>query len=596
VDPEAVARAAVEKVADLAVVVPAVRAVEAPVAADKEAVVAARVAAAVKVVPAVEDLAADKVAEVVVGRAVEVVGRAAAPVVDKVAAEAARAEAVAEEQAVQAAVALVVVAVQAAALEAVDPLEALAPALPAVVAEEDAAVEPNRRQARRYRLAVTLLELILALSLSILVLMSISMAINLYFRMLDVRRTNVEETRVASSVLKHIAADLRCTVQYTPPDLSGLEELTASLTSSATGAAASAIGGQLQAAAGGGSSGGGSSGSGGGGSSGGGGTSGGAPSSGGGGSSAPSGKTSGTGTSSNLQPNTGTSSQSKTTGQTSGTLTSTKTGSTSLPGSAPPAGFGATQIPSGTGASTASGGSSSGSQQSDPNATTTETTSTTPTLIGFFGSSTELRFDVSRLPRVDQFQATIGESGDENDVQIPSDIKTVVYFLQDDSDGMAVTTPELGGKVAFAQPSTSGRGRGLIRSEQDRAVLALAESGGDELMKYSGAHLLADEVIGLQFEYFDGASWVTDWDSSTMNGLPRAVKITLTLQPTYAMNEKGLSMQSSTSQAPEQNFQLVVNLPRAELIAKPAAAESTEGTDASTSATTGTAAQGGTTP
>ena len=55
---------------------------------------------------------------------------------------------------------------------------------------------------------LTLLELILALSLTVLVLMTIGMAIDMHFQMLDLRRTNVEEAVEIRSIVNIIAKDL----------------------------------------------------------------------------------------------------------------------------------------------------------------------------------------------------------------------------------------------------------------------------------------------------------------------------------------------------------------------------------------------------
>ena len=408
---------------------------------------------------------------------------------------------------------------------------------------EGAAVAPKGRYSPESR-GVTLLELILALSLSIFVLMAISMAVNLFFKLLDVRRTNVEETRIASAVLKHIATDLRGVVQYTPPDLSGLESLTSSLASSGLGAVAAAVAGQAT---------------------GGSGSSGGQASAGG---QASSGTQSGA-ASAGAQPASGQSSVSS--GQ--------ATGGASASGAAP----GAT--------------AASGTDASQTGGTTTDTTATTeeekPAVVSFRGSSMELRFDVSRLPRVDQYAAVPVADGSSNDLEFPSDIKTVVYFLQNDDNGQAVVQAELGGKVGYAEPSTSGRGRGLMRSEQDRAVLTLAESSGDDTAIYNNATLLASEVVGLAFQYFDGTEWLTDWDSSTQGGLPRAVEIVVTMQPTYALTEKDLlaTGAASDTEIPEYTFRQVVNLPSAPLVAP--AAETEESTSATaTGSTSGSSASG----
>jgi hypothetical protein len=70
------------------------------------------------------------------------------------------------------------------------------------------------------RRGITLLELILALGLSGLVLYAVAMSIDLHLRVLDVRRTNVEEAQVARAVLHMIANDLRSTVRQYRMDMS----------------------------------------------------------------------------------------------------------------------------------------------------------------------------------------------------------------------------------------------------------------------------------------------------------------------------------------------------------------------------------------
>ena len=89
------------------------------------------------------------------------------------------------------------------------------------------------------RRGLTLLELMLALTLSTFVLVAISMAIDLHLRVLQSRRGHVERIQLARSVLTIIANDLRSTVQQNTTDFSAL----ASLASAAlSGAAADATG------------------------------------------------------------------------------------------------------------------------------------------------------------------------------------------------------------------------------------------------------------------------------------------------------------------------------------------------------------------
>src|SRR6478672_6504436 len=87
----------------------------------------------------------------------------------------------------------------------------------------EVAVEANRRSIRIAHRGVTLLELILALALSVVILTAVGMAINLYFKMLDVRRTSVEEMQVVRVVTQRMTNDIRTIVQPNEPDLSGLQ-------------------------------------------------------------------------------------------------------------------------------------------------------------------------------------------------------------------------------------------------------------------------------------------------------------------------------------------------------------------------------------
>jgi hypothetical protein len=361
----------------------------------------------------------------------------------------------------------------------------------------------TRRAVRR---GLTLLELILALSLSVLVLMSLGMAIDLHYRMLDVRRTNVEESQLARAVLRHMADDLRSAVQYVPPDLTGLDAMSENMSGalSSMAAAASGLSGQP-----GGLGGGGQSGSGG------------------------QGGTEDGGAGQPQQPG---GSQS---GQTTG-------------GGGSNSGGGQT---AGGGGSGSTGGSTTGGMGGVTNTTAegeSESETTTTSAVKLYGSATELRLDVSRLPRVDQYQALMNDS--LGAVEIPSDVKTVVYFVRDvDSFG----SPE---------PSLDGTGQGLMRSEIDRAAASYAESGGDITSLYASGKLVADEVTGLAFQYWDGVEWLPEWNSDDSGGLPLAVEIVMTIQPTRAMTEEEIAdvgMSSKTIPPAEQTYRLVVHLPTA---------------------------------
>jgi hypothetical protein len=432
----------------------------------------------------------------------------------------------------------------------------------AVVQEEVAAVALNSNPRREARAAVTLLELLLALSLSIVVLTAVSMAINLYFKMLDVRRTSLEEMQVVRVVTQRMTNDIRMLVQPNAPDLSGLEtamnnamQAAAKQAAAATGVNAISIGGSAGT--------GGTAGSGG-------------QAAGGSGSQAGSGQGNQTGGGQGQGTGGGTQSGQSGTG---GGQSGASGGQASKSGSS-----GSQTSSSSTGSSTAASGSTGG--------TSTETTEEkAATVVQLVGSATELRFDISRLPRVDQYKGIMTQGGELSAVDLPSDVKTIAYFIRSTQSAQSYADDP---RAIGGEASTDGYGRGLMRAEMDRAVTLYADAGTGESV-YSYAQLLANEVVGLGFEYFDGTEWLTDWDSATSSGLPRAIRVWLSIQPTYGMSEQELAEANAGKEVPPTDFYIVISLPTAPLVA-PTTTE-TETTDSSTSTTpSGTSSTTGTTP
>jgi len=440
----------------------------------------------------------------------------------------------------------------------------------AAVVEEVVVAARSRNQIRTLRRGVTLLELLLALALSVIVLSAVGVAINLYFKMLEVRRTSLEEMSVVRAVTRQFTIDIRMLVQPNKPDLSGLETVLQNAMQAANAQLNAAVGGTtiLGTGAPTGQS-----------ASGAGGAAGGAPAGAGGGGGG-GGNQSGAG-GGQAQGNQG------------GQSGSGQSGGQSAGGAAAGKASGGAQ-PSGTGSSASSGGSSStsGAAGSSSTASTgTSSSATTSTVVQLIGSATELRFDISRIPRVDQYQGIVASKGEPSPVDLPSDVKTIAYFLRSDSSAASYAgNPSAPGGEA----STDGYGRGLMRAEMDRAVTSWADTSGGTASIYTSAQLLADEVVGLGFEYYDGTDWLSTWDSSSQ-GLPRAVRIWLSVKPTYGMSEKELAQAAAGKEPPPTDFYFVVSLPTAPLVATPPV--ETTGTSSSSSASgqsTGTTQ--GTTP
>ncbi|MBI1900684.1 MAG: hypothetical protein HYS13_06180 [Planctomycetia bacterium] len=252
---------------------------------------------------------------------------------------------------------------------------------------------------------------------------------------------------------------------------------------------------------------------------------------------------------------------------------------------------------SGGSGSGGSGGGGSGSGTSGTGATGAETetanntediagSTTLPAVVGLYGNQYELQVDTSRLPRVDQYDPAFTPSGTAD---IPSDVKTVAYFLR--------TTPisqEPGGRP------------GLVRRSLDRAVAEWSSDGGGLTSQYDG-DLLAPEVTALEFRYFDGKEWLTEWDSQQLGGLPMAVEIVIVVDRTVLQQQPGLLAanpeitQGDTLSDPRL-YRLVVQLPGAQPC-QPASGETTtaatttsQSSSGAASGATSGAGAGGSTP
>lgn len=182
---------------------------------------------------------------------------------------------------------------------------------------------------------------------------------------------------------------------------------------------------------------------------------------------------------------------------------------------------------------------------------------------GLYGNQYELLIDTSRLPRVDQFQRMITEDSQLALEDIPSDVKTVAYYVVTEANAGLVTSAQLNNSE---EPEY-----GLARRVLDRAVtLRATESAGSMGLQNAG-EIIAPEVVGIEFQYFDGAEWLMEWDSSEKGGLPVAVRILLAIR-----NEQGSVEQTNVAsmtdlQTPHKIYSLTVRIP----IAQPTAESDT---------------------
>lgn len=182
-------------------------------------------------------------------------------------------------------------------------------------------------------------------------------------------------------------------------------------------------------------------------------------------------------------------------------------------------------------------------------------TSGTP---GLYGESDWLQVDVSRVPRLDQYdygdqrQAAGSLPGDR-----PSDVKTITYYVVSPGDATTVATED-----GFQHQT------GLVRRELDRAVAAWADEQGLLAQKLDEEVPEAPEVVAVRFQYFDGTEWVDSWNSQEQGKLPAAVELSLALKPAGEDDSVAWPTTTDFEQLADQGehpvYRLIVHLPAAQ--------------------------------
>jgi hypothetical protein len=161
------------------------------------------------------------------------------------------------------------------------------------------------------------------------------------------------------------------------------------------------------------------------------------------------------------------------------------------------------------------------------------------TTAGLYGTATELQVDISRLPRPDEYGGVLTGSAGEPQVSVPYDLRTVTYYLASGS----------------ASAGAAAAGQGLVRREMNRAAAVWSAEQGETDASLD-EQLLAAEVTGLAFRYFDGTEWTSDWDSEERGSPPVAVEVAIELLPAA-----GSAAQVA---GPAPVYRLLVHLPGAE--------------------------------
>jgi type II secretory pathway pseudopilin PulG len=184
---------------------------------------------------------------------------------------------------------------------------------------------------------------------------------------------------------------------------------------------------------------------------------------------------------------------------------------------------------SGSGAS-GSSNSTSGETQTIEIASVADTVQSTS--LGLIGDGEKLTVHVSRPARGMNYQPVLSAGG--ANVRT-SDLQSITYFLANPSAGGLEGA--VGQRATSGQPTASGP-QGLARLVGDRMAIEYADIERDVETLAQAAEIIAPEVVSLQFRYFDGLTWLAEWDSVSAQRLPNAVEITLGLRRLISEEEQ----------------------------------------------------------
>jgi hypothetical protein len=186
-----------------------------------------------------------------------------------------------------------------------------------------------------------------------------------------------------------------------------------------------------------------------------------------------------------------------------------------------------------------------------------ETVSTTYTS-GLVGTATDLQLFVSRP---DPNLAYVSSQELSTLDQRTGDL-VIIRYLMADKQGSG-----LGSEIADREAPGRDEGPvGLARMAGDLYGLSTAVENSEDSPQLAAAKLLAREVSGVQFRYFDGIAWQEEWDSTALNSLPKAIEIVLTVRDEAEASNASFLDEPDPYALPATTHRVVVPLPVAEPI------------------------------
>ena len=224
------------------------------------------------------------------------------------------------------------------------------------------------------------------------------------------------------------------------------------------------------------------------------------------------------------------------------------------------AGSSSSSSSSGSSSGSKSGSSSGSSSSSSSSSSSTQSAQGTDPLqyvysrsvFGLYGDANSLVLNTLTphpLPLAAQ-QQTGAQSSSQTSSAGPSqiagvhgDMKVVAYFVLGGPQSPILAAGGSGQMTPDGKEITAG----LARVEGERTAIGYAiETGSTSSLR---ARVVAPEIESIGFRYFDGTTWQTSWSGATLQSLPQAVEITISVGKNDPYNARTQASQDQASRS-----------------------------------------------
>jgi len=224
------------------------------------------------------------------------------------------------------------------------------------------------------------------------------------------------------------------------------------------------------------------------------------------------------------------------------------------------AGSSSSSSSSGSSSGSKSGSSSGSSSSSSSSSSSTQSAQGTDPLqyvysrsvFGLYGDANSLVLNTLTphpLPLAAQ-QQTGAQSASQTSSAGPSqiagvhgDMKVVAYFVLGGPQSPILAAGGSGQMTPDGKEITAG----LARVEGERTAIGYAiETGSTSSLR---ARVVAPEIESIGFRYFDGTTWQASWSGATLQSLPQAVEITISVGKNDPYNARTQASQDQASRS-----------------------------------------------